>query len=43
MVILHLQHRELDVFVEVEGYSVDDSIKESESAKSELATSNQCP
>jgi hypothetical protein len=39
MVILHLQDREHDVFAEAKGYSMDDSIKESESGKSELTTS----
>jgi hypothetical protein len=43
MVIFHLQHHEQDVFVEAEGYSVDDSINESESAKSELTTLDQWP
>jgi hypothetical protein len=31
------------VFVEAEGYSLDDSIKESEYAKSELTPSDQWP
>jgi hypothetical protein len=43
MVILHLQDCEHDVFAEAEGYTVDDSIKESESAKSELTVSDQWP